>query len=122
MNLRVTFTRTQFSHVLHQVPGVGASLGQTLSWFVTKLLEVRLLLCLCQERTSSLPRCEAAHHVSNQGLATVVPLGATADNLLLKWELVLGKIKSPHTANEAHLNKSSTSLEQCQVFQQLGRS
>lgn len=66
-------------------PGVGASLGQTLSWFVTELLEVRLLLCLCQVRTSSLPCCEAAHRVSNQGLLmAVVPLGATADNLLFK--------------------------------------
>lgn len=87
----------QFSRVLCQVPGVGANLGQTLSWFVTELLEVRLLLCLCQERTSSLP-----HHVFNQGLMmAVVPSGATADNLLFKWELVLAKIKSLHTANRA---------------------
>lgn len=77
------------------MPGVGANLGQTLSWFVTELLEVRLLLCLCQERMSSLPCCEAAHYVSNQGLlVAAIPVGATADNLLFNGSLSLVRSKA----------------------------
>lgn len=85
---------------LHTVPGAGAHLERILSWFVTGLLEVGLLSCLCQEGMSSLPCCEAAPYVSNQRpLVVIVPLGATAANPIFKWELALGEIKNLHAAN-----------------------
>lgn len=90
----------QFSYALCQVPGAGANLERILSWFVTGLLEVGLLSCLCQEGMSSLPPCEAAPYFPDQRLRMVVlPLGATAANLIFKWEFALGKIKNLQAAN-----------------------
>lgn len=93
----------QFSYMLCQMPGVRANLKRILSWFVTGLLEVGLLSCFCWEGMRSVPRHEAPPYVPNQRLlVAVVPLGATAADLIFKWELALGKIKNIHTANGVH--------------------